>query len=821
VELTSNEALRKGVEAHEAGQIQEAYRLYTYILKVEPKHPDANHNMGVLAVGIGKAQTALPFFKTALESNASIGQFWLSYIGALIKLGLSADAQAAFNQARDKVAKGEVFNQLEQQLVEQGLKVNETNIMDMKGSRSSKSSILDTIKLDKALRLAKRKSKEGQLEKAKSIYEDILQKFPRNKKALIAHQLLAGGTIVTPQEPPSGQLQPIINLYTQGQLQPALSNATKMMERFPNSVVLYHIAGASNAGLKQFDTAINCYKQALKINPNNAETHYNMSTALMEKGDLEEAIKSYKQTLKIKPDHARAYNNMGNALMEKGDLEASIKSYKQALKFKPDYVDVWNNLQYPLQAMKLQATAIEELLPTFNPKEDFKRFQIAKAVLNYRLHLGEVNAERSLNEVCSLLSTADNAIIKNPEGTKNDSHQRVIGPDKIVALVAFGRSGTGLLHSLIDGHPEVSTLPSIYLSEFFNPSNWEKIVLGEWSEMADRFIATYEVLFDASVRSPIATKSNKLIDYMGQKEGMANVGNKRDEVLRVDKALFRKELRRLMNLQNHLDAYGFFKLVHAAYDKTLNDHGNKHLIFYHIHNPDTYAKLNFVHTAPNANWVMLVREPLQACESWIKNHFYGNEYAETSTKIIMMLFQVDNIVYQKQNATGVRLEDLKESPRKTIPALCDWMGIEETESLYEMTAQGKRWWGDPVSPDYEKDGMKPFGKTSIKRKVGAVFTGNDQFILRTLFYPFSVRFGYVEENLEQFKADLKTIRPMLDEMFGFEKTIAERTQVDAEQFIKSGSYLYLRSCLIDRWNVLSKFHTYPNMIKPLNINQLH
>ena len=38
------------------------------------------------------------------------------------------------------------------------------------------------------------------------------------------------------------------------------------------------------------------------------------------------------------------------------------------------------------------------------------------------------------------------------------------------------------------------------------------------------------------------------------------------------------------------------------------------------------------------------------------------------------------------------------------------MGIEETESLYEMTAQGKKWWGDPGSPDFKKDGMEPFGK---------------------------------------------------------------------------------------------------------------
>ena len=182
-----------------------------------------------------------------------------------------------------------------------------------------------------------------------------------------------------------------------------------------------------------------------------------------------------------------------------------------------------------------------------------------------------------------------------------------------------------------------------------------------------------------------------------------------------------------------------------------------------------------------------------------------------------MLFEIDNIIYHKQNSTGVRLEDLKEFPRKTIPALCDWMGIEETESLYEMTAQGKKWWGDPSSPDYAEDGMKPFGKTSIRRKVGAVFTKNDQFILRTLFYPFSLRFGYVEENLEQFKADLQAIRPMLDEIFGFEITIAERTQTDAERLMKSGSYQYLRSCLIKRWNVLASFHTYPHMIKPLNI----
>ena len=132
-----------------------------------------------------------------------------------------------------------------------------------------------------------------------------------------------------------------------------------------------------------------------------------------------------------------------------------------------------------------------------------------------------------------------------------------------------------------------------------------------------------------------------------------------------------------------------------------------------------------------------------------------------------MLFEIDNVVYSNKNCVGVRLEDLKNKPRKTIPAICKWMGISEKEQLYEMTAQGKKWWGDPTSPDYSKDGMNPFGKTSIKRKIGTIFSEKDQFILQTLFYPFSVRFGYAKENSERFKDDLQKIRPMLDDLFDF------------------------------------------------------
>ena len=107
----------------------------------------------------------------------------------------------------------------------------------------------------------------------------------------------------------------------------------------------------------------------------------------------------------------------------------------------------------------------------------------------------------------------------------------------------------------------------------------------------------------------------------------------------------------------------------------------------------------------------MVRDIIQSLESLITENIKKNDYMSTTVNIVNTLEDITNPIYSEQDSIGVRLEDLKRYPRKTIPALCKWLGIQETESLYEMTAQGKKWWGDPSSPDYTKDGMDPFGQT--------------------------------------------------------------------------------------------------------------
>ena len=60
MELTVIQALERGVSAHRAGNLQEAERIYKAILQSQPNHPDANHNLGVLAVSVSKVRCGNP-----------------------------------------------------------------------------------------------------------------------------------------------------------------------------------------------------------------------------------------------------------------------------------------------------------------------------------------------------------------------------------------------------------------------------------------------------------------------------------------------------------------------------------------------------------------------------------------------------------------------------------------------------------------------------------------------------------------------------------------------------------------------------------------
>ena len=67
MELNIYEALQQGVAALKAGEFKKAEYFYKAVLQIMPTHPDANHNLGVIAASMNNSEIALEFFKKAIE----------------------------------------------------------------------------------------------------------------------------------------------------------------------------------------------------------------------------------------------------------------------------------------------------------------------------------------------------------------------------------------------------------------------------------------------------------------------------------------------------------------------------------------------------------------------------------------------------------------------------------------------------------------------------------------------------------------------------------------------------------------------------------
>lgn len=93
--------------------------------------------------------------------------------------------------------------------------------------------------------------------------------------------------------------------------------------------------------------AVAHFRAALRLRPT-ATAHYNLATALVVAGALEEAISEFQRALALDPDYASAHNNLGHALIARGRLSEAAAHYREALRLQPNHVEARNNLGYLL-----------------------------------------------------------------------------------------------------------------------------------------------------------------------------------------------------------------------------------------------------------------------------------------------------------------------------------------------------------------------------------------------------------------------------------------------------------------------------------------
>ena len=150
-------------------------------------------------------------------------------------------------------------------------------------------------------------------------------------------------------QPSPEDIDELIVLYNQGRFEQVLSKVKSLSELHQRTIMLLNLEGASNAAIKRYDAAIECYQRALKIDPNNVEIFYSMGNAWKSQGDLDAAIECYQRALIIKPNYVEAHYNLGNALRLNGKLASALDSYKRAIKIKPDFAAAYYNMGVALK----------------------------------------------------------------------------------------------------------------------------------------------------------------------------------------------------------------------------------------------------------------------------------------------------------------------------------------------------------------------------------------------------------------------------------------------------------------------------------------
>ena len=94
----------------------------------------------------------------------------------------------------------------------------------------------------------------------------------------------------------------------------------------------------------KYQEAIVSFKEAIRINPDDAYAYHFLGQAYSDQGQYQEAIVFYKEAIRINPGFAGAYNNLGVAYFEQGHYQKAYDSYKKALQHDPEMNEAHFNL---------------------------------------------------------------------------------------------------------------------------------------------------------------------------------------------------------------------------------------------------------------------------------------------------------------------------------------------------------------------------------------------------------------------------------------------------------------------------------------------
>ena len=100
------------------------------------------------------------------------------------------------------------------------------------------------------------------------------------------------------------------------------------------------------------------FRHALAVTENNYTACVNLGTCLSARGDVPDAVNCYDQALQMNPSDPSVLYDLGNGFAKLGMWDEAIANYRKALEITPNQADILDNLGFALAAKKQYAEAI-------------------------------------------------------------------------------------------------------------------------------------------------------------------------------------------------------------------------------------------------------------------------------------------------------------------------------------------------------------------------------------------------------------------------------------------------------------------------------
>ena len=138
----------------------------------------------------------------------------------------------------------------------------------------------------------------------------------------------------------------------------------------PDNVIVREYMGIGFAEKGDPESALREFEAALRFEPNDIRTLYNIAGMLARQGRIDEAVEYYNRALKLKPGDAGTCVAIASIRAARGEFERAIDSYREGLKYNPDNADLRSELGLFLMQLNRVDEGIVELEEAVKIKAD-------------------------------------------------------------------------------------------------------------------------------------------------------------------------------------------------------------------------------------------------------------------------------------------------------------------------------------------------------------------------------------------------------------------------------------------------------------------